>query len=189
MLVEIGDKIISTLLFEKRFVCDLVACKGACCIEGDGGAPLNNEDIEKIEQNLSSIAAFLDYDALQKLNKTGFYTTDNNGEKATSLMDNGACIFVTKDKDCTSCAIEKANNMHDFQYKKPISCHLYPIRTKPFNDLIGLNVESWSICNSACVLGEKLNVKVYEFLKEPIERAFGADFYQELIAIDKELNA
>ena len=189
MLVEIDNKIISTEIFEKHFVCDLKSCKGSCCIEGDSGAPLNTEDINQIKLNLEKIQRHLSALSVEKIKDHGFYKTDVDDENVTLLMDDGACVFASKnDMGVYSCSIEQANTEFNFGFKKPLSCHLYPIRIKELKNYIGLNYDKWSICSSACILGNDLQVKVFEFLKEPIERAFGKKFYEQLKVIDKEIN-
>lgn len=189
MLVEIEDKVISTEIFEKHFVCDLNKCKGHCCIEGDSGAPLTEGDIHEIESNINDIMSFMSIESQQRIKAKGFYMKDEDNEKVTSLMSNGACVFAVKNKQgIYSCSIENAFHDKKINYKKPLSCHLYPIRLKAFNSFIGVNYNKWDICNSACSLGDNLKVKVYQFLKDPIERAFGKSFYNELQKIDAELN-
>lgn len=189
MLIEVENKIISTELFDQHFVCDLNKCKGNCCIEGDSGAPLNDDDVQSIESNITHIFKQLNNDSINKIKNQGFYQIDQDEEKVTNLMDDGACVFAFKDEQgIYNCAIEKANKLYGLQFIKPLSCHLYPIRTKKFNSYIGLNFDKWSICSPACSLGKEMKIKVYTFLKEPIIRAFGEDFYKELEKIDVELD-
>ncbi|MFM6935620.1 MAG: DUF3109 family protein [Flavobacteriales bacterium] len=188
MLVEIADKIISTEIFERKFVCDLNACKGACCVEGDGGAPLTMEEVEIIEKNYEVISKFMRPEGIANVQEKGVYYIDEEDHPATTLVNGQECSFVYFDESgITKCAIEKAYLEKEIDFKKPISCHLYPIRVKQFNDLTALNYEEWHICKPACSCGEQLNVPVYKFLKEPLIRAFGPDFYQELEDIEKEL--
>ena len=188
MLVEIQDKIISTQIFDKQFVCDLSACKGACCIEGDGGAPVTQEEVQIIEQNLTKILPYMRPEGIAAVSASGVVYEDADFEPATTLVNDKECAFVYFDQTKTAkCAIEKAHREGNIDFIKPISCHLYPIRTKKFSEYTALNYEKWDICAPACACGEKLEVPVFKFLKEPLIRAFGPEFYKELEIVAKEL--
>ena len=189
MLVEVGDKIVSTQLFERKFVCDLNACKGACCIEGDAGAPLTLEEVDILEENIDTIKPFMLPEGLAAIANSGVFYMDDENEPVTTLVNGKECAFVYfDDQGVTKCAVEKAHSLGKLDFKKPISCHLYPIRVMRFNELTALNYNEWDICKPACACGEQLNVPVYKFLKEPIERAFGTCFFKELEIIDREIN-
>jgi hypothetical protein len=188
MLVEIEDKIISTQIFERQFVCDLSACKGACCIEGNGGAPVTKEEVAIIEAHLDKILPFMRPEGIEAIEAQGVVYEDDDLEPATTLVKGKECAFVYFDQTNTAkCAIEKAHREGQIDFIKPISCHLYPIRTKKFDQYTALNYEKWDICAPACACGEKLNVPVFKFLKEPLIRAFGPDFYKELEVVSREL--
>ena len=190
MLVEIQDKIVSTQIFERQFVCDLTACKGACCIEGDGGAPLTKDEVQIIEENLPQILPFMRPEGIAAVEAFGVAYEDQDFEPATTLVHGKECAFVYFDQTNTAkCAIEKAQREGKIDFIKPLSCHLYPIRTKQFNDYMALNYEKWDICEPACACGEKLEVPVFKFLKEPLIRAFGSEFYQELEVVARELDS
>lgn len=187
MLVEISDKLVSTQLFEQKFVCDLNACKGACCVEGDAGAPLTYEEVDQMEEDLESYLPYMRPEGIEAVNKTGVFYVDQDGEPVTTLVNGGECAFVYFDENgITKCAVEKAFLEGKTTFKKPISCHLYPIRVKKFHDFTALNYDEWSICAPACDCGNKLDVPVYRFLKEPIIRAWGVPFYEELCKVDEE---
>lgn len=189
MLVEIEDKIVSTQIFERQFVCDLSACKGACCIEGNGGAPVTKEEVEIIEAHLDKILPFMRPEGIAAIQAQGVVYEDEDFEPATTLVNGKECAFVYFDQTNTAkCAIEKAHREGHIDFIKPISCHLYPIRTKQFSEYTALNYEKWDICEPACACGEKLDVPVYKFLKEPLIRAFGQTFYQELEVVSRELD-
>jgi hypothetical protein len=189
MLVEIEDKIVSTQIFDKQFVCDLAACKGACCIEGDAGAPVTREEVQIIEQNLTKILPYMRPEGIAAVTAAGVTYEDPNFEPATTLVNGKECAFVYFDQTKTAkCAIEKAHREGKIDFIKPLSCHLYPIRTKSFDNYTALNYEKWDICTPACACGEKLDVPVYKFLKEPLIRAFGSEFYKELEVVSRELN-
>lgn len=188
MLVEINDKIISTELFEKNFVCDLNACKGACCIEGDGGAPLTMEEVDVLEEIFDEVKPYMRPEGIAEVEKNGVFYMDIDNEPATTLINGGECAFVYFDeKGMAKCAIEKAHKEGKVDFKKPISCHLYPIREKKFTDYIALNYHKWSICDPACRLGDELKVPIFRFLKEPIIRAYGEEFYNELEVVNEEI--
>ena len=188
MLVEIDDKIVSTDLFSEKFVCDLSKCKGACCVKGNGGAPLTGKEVELIEDNLEQIKPFMSEKGIQTIKDEGVYYLDEEDTPATKLIDKKECCFVYFDNSNTAkCSIETAYKSGEIDFNKPQSCHLYPIRIKEFTEFTALNYEEWDICAPACSLGQSLKVPVYKFLKEPITRVFGRSFFDELSKIDLEL--
>jgi hypothetical protein len=188
MLIEIDDKIISTEIFNQKFVCDLQACKGACCIEGDAGAPLTSKEVEAISSNLNSILPYMTEEGIAAIENQGVSYLDEEEEPVTTLVKGKECAFVFRDQNgITKCSIEKAFLEKKIDFNKPISCHLYPIRVKKFGEYQALNFEKWNICEPACSCGNKLNVPVYRFLKEPLIRAFGQPFFEELELVEKEL--
>lgn len=188
MLIEVKDKVVSTQIFDRKFVCDLGACKGACCIEGDAGAPLTIEEVDVLEENLDVIKPYMRKKGIEAVDKTGVFYMDQDNEPVTTLVNGAECAFVYFDANgITKCSVEQAYLDGKLEFKKPISCHLYPIRTKVFKDFTALNYDEWKICKPACECGEKLDVPVFKFLKEPIIRAFGEEFFEELKVIDLEL--
>jgi len=188
MLVEVEDKIVSTQIFERKFVCDLNACKGACCIEGDAGAPLTFDEVDILEENLDKIKPYMRVEGLKAIEEQGVFYMDQDNEPVTTLVNNRECAFVYFDeKGITKCSVEQAHLEGKTDFKKPISCHLYPIRVKQFNEFKAINYDTWSICADACSLGEQLSVPVFKFLKEPLIRAFGQGFYKELELVSKEI--
>lgn len=188
MLIEVKDKVVSTQIFERKFVCDLNACKGACCIEGDAGAPLTLDEIDVIEEDLEAIKPYMRPEGIAAVEESGVFYMDIDNEPVTTLVNGKECAFVYFDENgITKCSIEQAHKDGKTDFKKPISCHLYPIRAKKFNEFTALSYNEWDICAPACSCGEELNVSVYRFLKEPIIRAYGEDFYKELEIVDKEI--
>ncbi len=188
MLVEVKDKVVSTQIFEKKFVCDLNACKGACCIEGDAGAPLSLEEIDILEDSLDAIKPYMRPEGMAAVEKSGVFYIDQDGDAGTTLVNEKECAFVYFDENgITKCAVEKAFIEGETDFKKPISCHLYPIRVKQFTEYQALNYDVWDICEPACACGDKLDVPVYRFLKEPLIRAFGEPFFKELELVEQEL--
>lgn len=188
MLVEIQDKIVSLDVFERKFVCDLNACKGACCVEGDAGAPLTLEEVDILEEHLDVIKPYMRPEGIQAVEEQGVFYMDWDNEPVTTLVNEQECAFVYFDeRGITKCAIEQAHNDGKLDFKKPISCHLYPIRVQKLRTGEALNYNEWNICKPACACGESLDVPVYKFLKEPLVRAYGEAFFEELEIVDREL--
>lgn len=188
MLIEIDNKIVTDELFKSKFVCDLESCKGACCIEGDDGAPLKSEEVGIIEGLLPKIKPYMTAEGIAVVEKEGVSHIDEEGEAVTNLVADGACVFVTYDeRGIAKCAIEKAYRNGDTDWKKPISCELFPIRAKKYHSFTALNYEKIDICDPGCKLGEKLSVPLYKFLKEPLVRSFGPEFFQSLEEVAVEI--
>lgn len=187
MLIELDDKIISTQIFDKKFVCDLNSCKGACCVEGDAGAPLTWEEVEIIQENLEKIKPFMRQEGIEIIAKSDVFYLDEEDQPVTSLVNQKECVFVQFENGIAKCSIEQAHKEGSLSFKKPISCHLYPIRLKKFNEYTAMNYEEWDVCKPACSCGEELNIPVFKFLKEPLIRAFGEEFYSELEQVSKEI--
>jgi hypothetical protein len=188
MIIEIEDKLVSTEIFEKEFVCNLSACKGICCVDGDDGAPLSLEEVSLIEEGIEDIKPFMTKKGIEQIEKKGVFYMDRDNDPVTMLNDTKECSFVTKnDEGIYMCTIEQAHRAGKIAFNKPISCHLYPIRVKEYNSFTSLNYDRWPICSDACILGKELKVPVYRFLKEPITRAWGAPFYAELDKIAEQL--
>ncbi len=189
-MFQVGKTLISEEVLEEEFVCNLSACRGACCVEGDGGAPLDEEEVAKVEQNLDAIKPFLRKEGVEVIEKQGFWYTDEDNEKLTSLVDHKECVFVTYDaQGITKCGMEEAYLEGKTDFKKPISCHLYPIRLKQYQNFVAVNYHRWQICEAACFHGKELNVAVYKFLKEPLIRKFGEDWYNELALVAENWKA
>ncbi len=179
-MIIIGDVIVSEVLLERKFVCDLNACKGACCVEGDEGAPVREEEVEEIKNNIPGILSLLDPDAIRTIEENGPVHQTSRGLR-TTLRKDGACVFTVFDeKGIATCGIEKAWSEGRSNFRKPLSCHLYPARETPLEGAVALNYEEWEICSPACQLGEALKIPVYRFLKEALIRAYGEEFYKAL---------
>ncbi len=183
-MILINDIIISDEIIEKKFLCNLEKCKGACCIEGDGGAPLEEDEADFILEHIQAIFPYITPEGKEAILQQGVAVADPDttySELATPLINGGACAYITYDeKGIVSCGIEKAYQDNVIHFQKPISCHLYPIRMKKLEDLIALNFDEWDICKAACSLGELKNVPIYQFLKAPLIRKFGTEFYETL---------
>lgn len=183
-MIIVEDTLISEEIFENNFVCDLNACKGACCIEGDRGAPITRDEVRTIEKNLDSIKEELPQRNKELIENIGFYEKDDDGELVTTCLPDGTCAFAITDKaGILKCGIEESFNKGDSDFLKPVSCHLYPARIKDYGQYTAINYHRWHICDAACSNGDKLNVPVYEFLETALRRRFGDQWYDELCKV------
>lgn len=180
-MLQIDDTIISFDLFQEYFVCNLNVCKGMCCIEGDAGAPLEPDEISKIQEILPFIWDELPRSSQEVIRKQGFFYIDEDDEPVTSIVEGRECVFayIGASGQC-KCAIEKAYREGKTDFPKPISCHLYPVRIQKYKDFQAVNYHRWDICSCALELGSKLKMPVYRFLKEPLIRKFGEAWYEQL---------
>lgn len=182
----VGNAIVSKDIIEEAFVCNIEKCKGACCIEGDQGAPLDEEDIASIQKNLLAVKPYMSEKGRELLAEKGFHETDPDGDEVTTCLPSGECVFAVYDeKNVLHCAIQQANLKEQFDYPKPISCHLYPIRVSKFKQEDALAYHQWHLCKPACALGQELHVPVYKFLQEPLVRKYGQSWWDELDDIAK----
>jgi len=180
-MIQVDDKIISLDVFEKHFVCDLSACKGACCVEGDSGAPLLKEEEEILDDIYEKVKPYMRAEGITEIENQGVAVYDADGDLTTPLVNNRECAFVTFENGITKCSIEKAHLAGKVDFKKPISCHLFPIRIKEYRDFDAVNYEEIKICAPACKCGSELVVPVYAFLKEPLIRKYGVVWYEKLL--------
>lgn len=180
-MIELGNIILSDDIKEKQFICDLNKCKGACCVEGDLGAPLEGDELEVLDNIYSEVAPYLSKEGIEAIETQGKYVLDEDGDYSTPTIGGKECAYAVYDeKGILKCGIEEAYNDGKVAFKKPISCHLYPIRTKKYDQFEALNYDQWHICSPACTLGEALKVPVYKFLKDALIRKYGEVWYQEL---------
>ncbi len=188
-MIEIGNVIVSSECITEYFCCDLDACKGECCIEGDAGAPITTEEKKQIEEALPFVKDKLSHAALNLIHKQGVAYKDRDGDLVTSIVKGKNCVFTFMgDGGCCLCALERAYAEGKTKFVKPISCALYPIRASRLsNGMTALNYNRWNICACARKLGNKNEMRVYEFLKAPLIRAFGEEWYGELDTVAKEL--
>ncbi len=186
-MLIVKDCLVSEDIVEKQFSCDVLACKGACCIEGDAGAPLEKNEVESIELNLDRIKKEVDDDGLKTLKKSGFVENDPFDQMlVTTCKPNKECVFVVEKGGILNCAIEIANTKQEFGFPKPVSCHLYPIRVGKYSEYYALNYHKWSVCSDACKKGQTEGVYVYKFAKLALERKFGKEWYESLESAVKE---
>ncbi len=172
-MIIVKNSIVSDDVADCRFGCDLSCCKGACCVDGDSGAPLLEEEVAGLEAVLPIVKPFMTEEGIEAVEQQGVAVRDKDGDLGTPLIKGGACAFITYGEDgCVLCAIEKA-----CREKKPVSCHLYPIRVEDFGEFTAVNYHQWEICRCAKGHGEPL----YVYLKEPLIRRFGQEWYDELL--------
>ena len=187
-MIFVQDKIVSKQIFEKEFVCNLNKCKGACCVEGEGGAPLEKKEINEIKNIFHVIKKNLTSKNLELIKKHGLFTALENGEIETPLNNGKECVYSFKENGLTKCAFEESYINGKTKFQKPISCHLYPIRVKKTKLFEKLEYEHWNICNSGCELGKRLKIPLFVFLKDSLIRKFGKSWYMDLISASKKLN-
>lgn len=190
-MIDIDGKIVATDILTEEFCCDLSVCKGECCVEGDSGAPLDIEEVDLLEQEWDNYKDYMTPEGVEAIEQQGFMVVDVDGDYTTPLVDGAECAYAFKENGITFCAIERAYREGKTSFLKPISCHLYPIRVKRFSTGdYGLNLHRWNICKCAFECGKKQGVKVYKALEEPLVRAFGIEFYEQLsqaaLYIDQE---
>ena len=186
-MIQIGDKIISRELFENQFICHLEKCEGNCCVFGDSGAPLEDNEADLLSAELEEILAFMRAEGKRAAREQGAWVVDHDGDKVTPLVDREECIFVVFENNIARCAIEQAYENGAISFRKPVSCHLYPIRTSKLKHGIALNYHRWSICEPARILGKREGIPVFRFLRDPLIRVYGEEFYEELEIVYREL--
>lgn len=181
-MIQIEDKLISEEIFSEEFVCNLTKCKGACCVAGDVGAPLEKYETEILDKIFPLVKPYLRPEGVAALEEQGTWTIDpSDGDFVTPMVNGEECAYVIFDeKGVTKCGIEEAYEDGAVEWQKPISCHLYPIRVTEYSTFTALNYHEWEICAPACTLGKELQVPVYKFLKTPIIRKYGEEFYSTL---------
>ncbi len=182
IMLQIKDTLVSLDLAEQFFCCDLDTCLGECCIEGDAGAPITEEEKKKIEEILPVIWNDLLPQAQAEIEANGVGYVDEEGDLVTSIVEGKNCVFTCyAPGGMCQCAIEKAYRAGKIDFYKPSSCHLYPVRLKEYSTFTAVNYHRWKICKCAELLGRKNNLRVYQFLKEPLTRRFGKEWYDELV--------
>lgn len=180
-MIQIDDTLVSLDVIERQFLCDLSYCKGACCIEGDSGAPLEPEEVAELEKVLPEIWGDLSPAAQAVIQKQGVAYTDPDGDLVTSIVDHKNCVFTCYDaKGVCQCALEKAHREGRIDFYKPVSCHLYPVRITRYDTFQAVNYHRWEVCKAAELLGKKEKLPVYKFLKAPLIRKFGEAWYKDL---------
>jgi hypothetical protein len=180
-MIQVGNTLVSDDLLQKKFVCDLEKCRGACCVAGDSGAPLDEDELNVLSDIYEHVEPYLTEDGKKSIEKYGKYVIDSDGDYVTPLVNGDLeCAYTVFENGIAKCGIEKAYQDGKITFKKPISCHLYPIRINKLKNGEALNYHKWDLCKAACTLGKKLGVPVYQFLRTPLIRKYGEQWYNEL---------
>lgn len=180
-MIAIDNTLNSDDLHKVCFVCNLEKCKGACCVEGDAGAPLEEHEISELEDNLDYIKPFMLPRGIEAVDELGVFDYDAHGHYVTPLVNGAECAFVVfTTEGIASCAIEQAWQAGKSKFRKPVSCHLYPVRISRYNDFEAVNYHQWHICKPALELGKQLEVPMYRFLKDSLIRKYGSKWYDKL---------
>lgn len=196
-IVMVGDVLLHSDILTECFCCDLSACKGRCCVEGDAGAPVTLDEVGEIENVLETVWPMLSASAQAEIDRNGVAYTDQEGDLVTSIVHGRDCVFTcyrdlplsdgqTTVRGCCLCALECAFREGRTAWPKPMSCYLYPIREKRLGNMIGLNYHRWDVCREAVELGRRLQMPVYKFLRDPLIRRFGTEWYEELERVAEE---
>lgn len=189
-MLQIGDAVVSLDVLREYFVCDLEACRGICCIEGDSGAPVLDDEVERLDEVLPVVWDDLSDEAREVIRRQGTTYVDADGDRVTSIVDGRDCVFTCRDgRGNCLCAIERAFREGRTDFYKPLSCHLYPIRVGYYGPYKALNYHRWDVCRAATVMGRERGVKVYQFLRGPLTRLMGSEWYDELCTAARELEA
>ncbi|NSW94332.1 MAG: DUF3109 family protein [Bacteroidales bacterium] len=186
-MLQIGDNIFSLDILEKKFRCDLSLCKGNCCRYGDSGAPLTDNEVDILDEIWTDIKPYLRPEGVEVIEKTGTHTVDFENDKVTPLINGEECAYTVIKDGIFMCGIEMAFSHGKTNFRKPVSCHLFPVRIKDYTGFKAVNYQELQICKTAVECGEREEVYVYEFLKVPLIRALGKDVYNELCIAAKEL--
>ena len=180
-MIENGNVLLSDDLKEEFFICDLSKCKGACCVEGDSGAPLEKDELNTIDNVIDKVMPYLNDKSKDEISKQGNYVRDRDGDMVTPIINGRECVYAFYDeKKILKCGFEAAYRDGKTSFPKPISCHLYPLRVKKYNHVEAVNYDRWHICSPACDLGYKEGLPLYKFLKGPLIRKYGEEWYDEL---------
>lgn len=179
-MLEIGRAIVSLDILEKQFLCDILKCKGACCVEGDSGAPVTPEEAKLIEEAFPEVSPYILESHREEVRKQGFAVIDMDGDLVTPLVNNKQCVYTYEEKGILKCAIEKAFLDGKISFRKPVSCHLFPIRITEYKRFDAVNYQKIDICKPGRECGKKEKLPLYVFLKEPLIRKYGEEWYDQL---------
>ncbi len=183
-MIKIGDVLVSDDIKEKEFICNLEKCKGACCVEGDYGAPLEEDELDILKEIYPKVKSYLTPEGIKAIEEQGTHVLDEDGDLSTPTVGGKECAYAIYDNQkVLKCGIEQAYYDGKVSWKKPISCHLYPIRITKKKNFEAVNYHKWDICSAACALGKQLGVPIYKFLKEPLIRKYGQAWYDELVIV------
>ena len=185
-MFELGKTVVSEEILDEAFVCDLNACKGACCVAGSSGAPVEDDERKILDEIFPKVKPYLRPEGVAAIESQGTYVKGEDGEWETPLVDNKECAYVVFDGETALCGIEAAAREGAVDWTKPVSCHLYPIRVRHYTALTAVNYHRWHICDAACSLGQQLQVPIYVFVKEALVRKFGESWYAELEEVARQ---
>lgn len=186
-MLEIGKTLISLDVLSKQFCCDIASCKGSCCVYGDSGAPLSEQEARDMETDYVKIKPYLREAGVHAVEQQGVAVVDTDGDTVTPLVDNKECAYTVFENGVALCGIEKAYRDDKIDWMKPLSCHLYPIRIKKYKHYDAVNFDEWDICRTALDKGQSLGLPVYVFVKDALVRAYGQDWYDQLDYAAKNL--
>lgn len=184
-MLQIENTIVSLDLIESKFVCDLARCKGACCVLGDSGAPLEDDEVGIIKKIYPKLIPYLRKEGIDTINNIGTSVIDSDGDKVTPLVNGNECAYAYFEDNIAKCAIEKAYKAGVIRFPKPVSCHLYPLRITNYSEFFAVNYHCWEICKPAIEKGNKENTGLTLFLKEALIRKFGKEWYKQLTMSEK----
>ena len=187
-MLQIDNTIISLDFIEQHFCCDLKKCKGICCVHGDSGAPLEDDEVEILKNIFTDIKPFIRPEGIEAIDKQGTSVIDSDGDIVTPLIEGKECAYVIFDKGIAKCGIEAAFFAGKINFRKPISCHLYPARLTKYSEFTAVNYHRWEICKHAIQNGNTNNIKVHDFLKQALVRKFGKDWFEQLKSAEILLN-
>ena len=188
-MIQIDRTLVSFDILEKKFACDYEVCRGICCVEGDSGAPLKEEEKQELEENYAAFSSYMKKEGIKAVEQQGKTVVDSDGDLVTPLINGGECAYSINENGGCWCAIEKAWFKGESSFRKPISCHLYPIRISYYPDFDALNYHKWDVCKCARIKGHKENIPVYKFLKDALITAYGEKWYEELEVAAREYEA
>ncbi len=188
-MFQLGDTLVSEDLLKEHFACDLSQCKGACCVEGEAGAPLSAEEVQQLTKDYDAIAPFLNEAGRKAIAAQGKSIVAKDKSLETPLVDGAACAYATFDeRGWAHCGIELAHQACAVDWKKPISCHLYPVRVKDYSVFTAVNYHRWQICSAGCANGKQMQMPLYRFVAEALQKKFGADWFAELERVASKQN-
>ena len=179
-MLSIDHVIISDEVLNQRFACDLFVCKGMCCVAGDAGAPLEEEEVGILEDYLDDIKPYMSKESVQLVEQNGVFDYDIDGVLVTPLINDNECVFTYFESSIAKCAIEKAFEEGKTDFKKPISCHLYPVRVKKFDYYERLDYHRWDVCECARKHGKRLKISIFDYLSEPLARRYGKGWIKKV---------
>ena len=179
-MLQIGNTIVSDDLLDVQFICHLSKCHGDSCIAGDAGAPVEEEEIAMLEDHIDEIKPYMSEQGLKVIEEDGVFDYDADGAFVTPLVNHAECAYVYLKDGIAWCAIEKAHNEGKINFLKPLSCHLYPVRITKHGSFDAVNYHKWNICKSALKMGRRAGMPLYKFLKDPLTRKYGEEWYAEL---------